>query len=135
MVIDFCSNDPIIQDTCTAPTAMDASAATLNATLSRVTVQTTTDNWAVTAGATQIKLADDGTAGHGMAQNTTESFVLSGITNPSAVGTFYARMYTYTANTWTGYTNAGSIGTMWTTVVSPSAPRRRFRLPLASRSN
>jgi hypothetical protein len=111
LVIDFCSNDPIIQDTCTAPTGMVATAATLNATAVSGTVQTTTDNWAVTAGASQIKLADDGTAGHGMAQNTTESFVLSGITNPSTVGTYYARIYTYTANSWTGYTNAGSIGT------------------------
>lgn len=109
LVIDFCSNDPIIGDTCTAPTGMTAASATLNATAVSGTVQTTTDNWAVTAGASQIKLADDGTAGHGMAQNTTESFVLSGITNPSTVGTFYARMYDYTNNTYGTYTNAAGV--------------------------
>jgi len=117
LVIDFCSQDPIIDDTCTAPVGMSASGATLNATATAGTIQTTTDNWAVTAGASQVKLADDGVSGHGAQQNTTESFTLSGITNPSSAPcgsstscSFYARIYDYANNTWGTYSNAGSVG-------------------------
>jgi hypothetical protein len=132
MVIDFCSQNPIINDTCSGPTGFDASSATLNATSTSGTVQTTTDNWAITASNSQIKLADDNStnvvSAHDMQPSTTESFTLSGITNPSAANcplsdancTFYARMYTYTLNTYapapsvpggTAYANAASVGT------------------------
>ncbi len=109
MVIDFCSTDPLIGDTCTAPTGMSASGAALNAAAVSGTVQTGTDNWAVTASAHQVKLADDNTAGahptHDMQASTTESFALSGITNPSTLGTFYARIVTYSGNSWGTYTS------------------------------
>ena len=109
MVIDFCSQDPIVNDTCTGPTGMNASAAVLNATATSGTVQTTTDNWAVTASTSQIKLADDGVSGHDIQPGATESFQLTGITNPSVVGTYYARMYTFTSATWGTYNAADSV--------------------------
>lgn len=129
MVIDFCSQNPIINDTCSGPTGFNASSAVLNATATSGNVQTTTDNWAVTASNSQIELANDDTGGtlhptHDMQASTTESFSLSGITNPSAANcsgdancTFYARMYTYINNNYapvtggTAYSNATSVGT------------------------
>jgi hypothetical protein len=124
MVIDFCAQSPIINDTCTAPTGMSASGATLNATATSGNVQTTTDNWAVTAGISQIKIADDNTGTHpthDMQASTAESFTLSGITNPSAANcspsdancTFYARIYTYTGNNYNSgsYSSSTSVGT------------------------
>jgi hypothetical protein len=121
LVIDFCSQDPIINDTCSAPTGMVATGAVLNATVpgtcASSTVQTTTDNWAVTASASQIKLADDNTAGghptHDMQASTNECFYLTGITNPSTLGTFYARIYTFPFNAWLNYTSATNIGTSY----------------------
>lgn len=130
MIIDFCQANPIINDTCGSLTGFNASGATLNATATSGTVQTTTDNWAVTATADQIKLADDNTTGpvvttspHDMQTSTTESFSLSGITNPSAANcsptdgncTFYARIYTYNDN---GYGTSGTVYTAPTSVGS-----------------
>jgi hypothetical protein len=112
LVIDFCSNDPIIGDSCTAPTGLNAGSAVLNATAYAPTsggaVQTTTDNWSVTASASQIKLANDNAGGgsggthptHDIQAATTQSFQLTGITNPSTTGTYYARIYTYADNDW-----------------------------------
>jgi hypothetical protein len=126
MVIDFCSQSPIIDNACAAPSGMSAAGATLNATAGAGTVQTTTDNWAVTASASQIKLADDNTGTsptHDMQTSTTETFSLSGITNPTSAdcpGTpddancpFYARIYTYTGNNYnsSSYGSATSVGT------------------------
>lgn len=129
MVIDFCAQSPIINDTCTAPTGMSASSATLNATATSGNVQTTTDNWSVTDGLSQIQLYDDNVQPanahptHDMQPSTTESFTLSGITNPSAANcspadancTFYARIYTYYGNAFNSgpdaYSSPTSVGT------------------------
>lgn len=107
LIIDFCSEDAIIGDTCTAPTAFTAA----SAVLSGVTGNITSPGWTVTASTGQVQLAkgSGSTATAGV-----QSFDLTGITNPSTVGTFYARIYTYAdtsfGGTTTGYTSAAAPG-------------------------
>jgi hypothetical protein len=103
LVIDFCSNDPIISDTCNAPTGMSAASATLTG----VTGNITSPGWSVTAAASQVKLAK----GSGSAASVgSQVFVLGGITNPSTLGSFYARIYTYTNTTWGTYVGPAFTG-------------------------
>ncbi len=106
MVIDFCAEDPIINDTCTTPTGMTAAASTV----SSVTGTIGGTGWTLTATAGRAKLADDGVSAHDMQAATAQVFDLNGITNPSTVGTFYARITTYTNTTWGTYSNATSTG-------------------------
>jgi hypothetical protein len=98
MVIDFCSEDPIINDTCTRPTGMAG-----GTSIASVTGTVGGTGWTLTAANGQIKLADDGTSSHDIQAAAPQVFTISGITNPSTVGTFYARMYTYTNTTWGTY--------------------------------
>lgn len=107
MVIDFCVDDALIGDTCTFPTNMDFSAATLTAVSGPV------GGWAITPTATGIKLSDSvaNSAAIDPATQAVQSFEIKGVTNPSSVsattyGTFYARMYTYADNTFGSSTTA-----------------------------
>lgn len=109
LVIDFCAEDPIINDNCTTPTGFSAASATLNATATAGTVDTS-HNWSITATTGRLKLHDTGTSGDDIQAATAQSFVLSGITNPSTVGTFYARFYTYTNTTYGSYVSAINVG-------------------------
>ena len=110
MVIDFCSQDPIINDTCTTPTNFSASSVTLTNVSSTGQVGVAANNWTVTATAGRVKLADDGVSGHDIQASSTQKFELNLVTNPSTTGTFFARMYTYSNNTWGTYASATSIG-------------------------
>ncbi len=118
IVIDFCSNSPIVGDSCTAPAAnfnVNRAATTVNnqsgitgftvytadATDNRIILTTTTP--AAVSGAVSLEL------GNGTGSN--------GLTNPGVDGTFYGRMYTYTTSAAAqahntaapaGYTDAGS---------------------------
>lgn len=108
LVIDFCQNDPIISDTCNVATlGMSAAAASLTG----VTGNITSPGWNVTASQFQVKLAK----GTGSAASIgTQVFNLTGITNPTSLGTFYARIYTFNDTTWGGtttpYSNATTLG-------------------------
>ncbi|HVW23226.1 MAG TPA: hypothetical protein VHB51_01955 [Candidatus Saccharimonadales bacterium] len=115
-VIDFCSNDPIIGDTCTAPAGMDVTGATLGATAVAGQVDQA-HNWTITPVSTvgtteRLKFANDAAVGGGDdATAGTQSFEVSAIAaNPSALGSFYARMYTYADNTWGTYTAPNGTG-------------------------
>jgi hypothetical protein len=100
LIIDFCSEDPIISDVCTAPTGM----ATTGATVSPVSGAVGASGWTIaTPSPGQVKLASDGTT-NSITAGSTQSFDIVSITNPSTVGTFYARMYTYPTNTFGTYT-------------------------------
>ena len=107
MIVDFCSNDPIIGDTCTAPTGMNVSGATLNA--SATTGNVSTGNaWQLTpthsAGVTEqlfIFNTNPGTNDMGVGA---QIFDVTGMTNPSTTGSFYARMYTFANNSHGTYT-------------------------------
>lgn len=107
MVIDFCKEDPVINDTCTAPTGMTAATG-----VSGVSGTAGGTGWTLTATANQVKIANSGgIAANDIVGGTAQVFDLTGITNTSSVGTFYARMYTYsnaTYGTYVGPTNVGA---------------------------
>lgn len=98
IVVDFCSNSPLIGQACDPPADMVATAATVasagyskaSSTASKIVVNKTT---ATTA-------------------NEVLSFEIGGITNPSSTGTVYARILTYADTAAAaGYTSATVIGT------------------------
>ncbi len=104
LVMDFCMNSPIISGTCTTTNGINAS----SAAFTNVSGMT---NWSLgSAGTSTVKLTDSSTAVSG-----TVSFSLSGITNPTVNGSFYARVYTYSdptyGSTGTAYSSATVIGT------------------------
>lgn len=91
VVLDFCSDSPLVGITCTAPTGFSASGAALDSA-------STTAGYAITGtpGASTIKLTKTISAGDTLA------FVLTGITNPSASGPLYVRIVTYVDSTAAG---------------------------------
>ena len=96
MVIDFCTETPLMNAVCTRPTAMD----TTPCAFTPVTGEVAT-GWTCTSGTNgQIEFAWDGVTGAAIAAGT-QTFDITGITNPSTVGTFFARISTY-ANTTQG---------------------------------
>lgn len=97
-IVDFCSESPLFQDTCTAPTGLDLSAATASGG--------NTSGWTITTSASQVKATD----GTGLSGGTTVTLELGGITNPSTLGTFYARIYTYSDTAWGGYASPTNVG-------------------------
>ena len=99
VVVDFCSDSPLIGETCTAPTGFATNAATTLALASATGVDAgfaidTTNSTANTI------IITNNTASTSLTQGT--SVVLTfgsdssdGLTNPSTLGTFYARILTY----------------------------------------
>lgn len=109
LIIDFCSDSPIIADTCTAPTGFSVSSVTVTA----VTGNIGTTGWAQGGGkgsASQFAIYNNtGTAAAAGAQ----VFTISGVTNQSTLATspaFYARIYTFSNNTYGTYTSASAPG-------------------------
>jgi len=86
-IVDFCSDSPLIGESCTAPTSLDLSTATATGG--------NTAGWTIATTASQIKASD----ATGIAGGSTVTLEMGGITNPSTLGTFYARVYTYADNT------------------------------------
>lgn len=107
LIIDFCNNDPIINDTCTALTPSTALHATGVAGVSGTAGGT---GWTLTANDGQVKLASDAAAPHNIVGGVTQVFDITGMTNPSTVGTFFARVYTYANNTWGTYSSPAGVG-------------------------
>ncbi len=93
-LIDFCSNTPLIGDaTCTAPTGMSVSSATLTALA----------GWTGTfPNARQIRMTNTGSQAAG-----SFTFEFNNITNPSATGSLYARILTYADAGWSTYNTGG----------------------------
>ncbi|TAH34802.1 hypothetical protein EYC59_02695 [Candidatus Saccharibacteria bacterium] len=95
-VIDFCSDSPIPGQTCTLPTGLTT--ASVNTSTSGATATPILSNRGV-------KIV------YTMAATTSITVDLTGIHNPTAVGTFYARILTYADDTAAGgYTSATAIG-------------------------
>jgi hypothetical protein len=116
VAVEFCNDSPILLDTCTAPTGFDVSGATVanQVGVSGFTVDgLTAANLFVISDAT----ADSVTSAIGGAADL--SFDIVGLDNPSVIGTFYARITTYSAqanlpsvswlSTATGNTGIGTI--------------------------
>ena len=92
IVIDFCEESAVIGAACTTPTGM-----TVGTTLSVLT-----NNGSDIASGWTAEMVDSGDALYihndsGLTANTTHQVVatVGGFTNPSATGTFYARVFTY----------------------------------------
>lgn len=100
IVVDFCSNSPILTDTCTAPTAFTVGGSpsvTVNSGLS--------GTWAASSLNSGRTLVLSNSSGGSISAGTTVNFTINNVTNPSALGTFYARFLTYTTTAGaTGYT-------------------------------
>jgi hypothetical protein len=94
VVIDFCSDSPLLGQTCTAPAGMNAAAAAASGGFT-------------VASATASKVVVTGT----IAATTAISVPLTGITNPSTVGPFYARIVTFTDGTGAGAYTSTTPGT------------------------
>jgi hypothetical protein len=101
VVIDFCSDSPIVGDVCTAPTGFDTNFATL--ALANLVGGTTLSIDVANSDVNTVILTD--ATGDNLAGAATVSFDLGstgaadGITNPTTAGTFYARILTYTDST------------------------------------
>lgn len=114
LIIEFCSNSPLIGISCTAPSGLNVQTSGALVTGSSGTV--TSAGWTydtTTSPANNVMKLKKNT-GSDMAANTTQNFTISGITNYSSTGTFYARIYTYNGTAYGGYTgpltaNLGSV--------------------------
>jgi len=131
VVVDFCSNDPIIGDACTAPAGFDINKATTT-----VTSQTTLAGFALD---TTNSSANKAIITNATPQNVTVSSAITfelgngtttGITNTSATGSFYARIYTYATQaaaqghsqgTPTGYIDYGGVALSTAAVINITA--------------
>jgi hypothetical protein len=106
IVVDFCSNDPIMGDTCTAPTGLSIGTPTVSGASSTLTgtwtagkvassvstlSYTTTTPVALTGGSSQVY------------------FDITSMTNPSTASQLYARLYTFDTATDAG--NYSATGT------------------------
>lgn len=97
VVIDFCSNNPIINTSCTATAGTDVPNLSGVGTVAGWTKDVST--------ASRIKLSA-GTLSAGV-----NTITIPGVTNPSNTGTFYARVTTYTTANLSSYTGPTSVGT------------------------
>lgn len=109
VVIEFCSNTPLIGSTCDHPTGM---ATKTNVTLALGDVKYNTSDPASDG---TVSSPSDGVvmwkAGTALTGGTPLTLQLDGITNPdSTVKTFYARITTYDTNVATEYTAADDLG-------------------------
>ncbi len=95
LLIEFCSNSPLIGTSCTAPTGMVAT--TVNTPDGSTTVSSSAAN--------RIKVLKT------ISASSTVTVNLGQIKNPSSIGTFYARMLTYTDDTALGSNTSASPGT------------------------
>lgn len=114
LVIDFCNNSSIIGGACTTDaTSVNTSAASYTAGTGMAA------GWAIDTASTGSTshniMLKDGTPGSNKLGTTAITFTISGITNPTYTGTFWARVYTYADATYggsgTAYASAASIGT------------------------
>lgn len=97
IVIDFCDNSPVVGYSCTAPSNFTVTGISANST--SFTVNNTTGSANNT-----FKAA---ISGYSAGSN---NITISGVTNPSSTGTYYARILLFTAGNIGSYTNAGTPG-------------------------
>jgi hypothetical protein len=114
LVIDFCNNSSIIGGTCTVDgTSIITTGATYTAGTGMPAgwVRDTTATGHVS---TNVMLKDNSGTGANKLGTSAITFTISGITNPTFTGTFWARVYTYAddsfGSTTTAYASAASIG-------------------------
>ena len=84
--LQFCSNDPLVEDPCTVPIGLDVSAATLDA-------QSGETGFAMGAGTDTNTIILSRAPASSTAQPVSYSF--SNVHNPSSIGSYYVRLTTY----------------------------------------
>lgn len=111
LVVDFCSGTggtPFIGDTnCPAPAAftvgatptIDTSAYTDDTTSTPVNYNSIGSGWTATSLNSGQTFAMSNSTGFGVTAGTQYSFAITGVTNTSELGTFYARLITYDTDT------------------------------------
>ncbi len=94
IVVDFCTNSPIIGDTtCTAPTGFTIGG---SPTITTNSAPMNTQTWTVASANAGRTLEISQATGVSFTNATVADFTINNVQNPtSAVGTFYARIYTY----------------------------------------
>jgi hypothetical protein len=94
--LEFCSNSPISEEPCVAPSGLDVSGATLAAqsgeTGFSISAPNTTANRLVLTRSAQAPSP----------ATATSTYQFNNVTNPDALGTYYARIQTYTSANATG---------------------------------
>lgn len=107
VVVDFCQESPIPGNTCTAPTGMALSGLAVNT----VVGLNPTTGWTATNPTSDTHAIEIYNAsGASVSSSVAISFQITGITNPSSTGSFYARIFTYTTKAAAdGYTST-SVG-------------------------
>ena len=97
IVVDFCSNSPLYFDTCTAPTGLNANSAT-----TQLYNQSGVGAGGSFAVYTSTPVANRMVMTRASASSLVSPLIIemgngtaNGFTNPSTLGTFYARIYTY----------------------------------------
>lgn len=112
VVVDFCSNDPIIGDSCTAPTGFTVGATPTTGSTFTGLNPTTASSWTIASlNSGRTFIMSDASASTSIGASTVIDFTITGVTNPTAdcsvaatVCTFYARILTYaTPGGATGY--------------------------------
>jgi hypothetical protein len=97
IVVDVCSSDPIPGDACTLPTGYVA-AATFTAGTN------TASGWSASVANTNRTFELSNASGGSITSGATMSFTMTGVTNTTTLGTFYARIFTFAttgaATTW-----------------------------------
>jgi len=129
IVVDFCSNDPIISDACTAPTGFTVGTPTVSGQSANISTLTTA------ASANTGRTLELTGTGASVSASSVVSFTLTTATNPSAANTtFYARIFTFATTgavtTWastadgssvTGVVDAGGIALSTTVALTVTA--------------
>ncbi|HEY1063992.1 MAG TPA: hypothetical protein VGE30_01705 [Candidatus Saccharimonadales bacterium] len=106
VVLDFCdgTGTPIIGDAaCAAPTGFTVGASptidTTNYTVGATTITGLGTGWTATSINSGQTLVLTKAAGTALTSGSSYTFAISAVTNPSQLGTFYARLLTYTSDT------------------------------------
>jgi len=103
IIVDFCSTDPIPGDVCTLPTGFSVTSAA-------TPISGVTGSWTGAAPNSGRTFEYTYATGTSLSSSTPVSFSINAVTNPTSVGTFYARIFTFNANS-----GAGSASTWLTT--------------------
>ena len=97
VVIDFCSNSPLVGQACTAPAGLSLATATVGGGFTKDTGESTASKLVVT-GTIDVGAEDE------------ISIPISGVTNPTNAGTIYARIVTFTSDTGSDAYDSSTVG-------------------------
>ncbi len=128
LIIDFCKEDPILNDTCTKPTGMTGASTAFAGVTGKISAA---NNWSLTPAAGQLRLnnttpvsSTDSISQTGtplVPVSEAQVFDITGMTNPDLTActvagvtncTFYARIYSYGNNTFGNYVSPTNVGTV-----------------------